>query len=48
MHAFYQRLHAAGKPAKAALIAVARKLVVLANTLINEDRLWQPQSPQYA
>jgi transposase len=48
MRAFYQRLRAAGKPPKAALIAVARKLVVLANTLINENRLWQPQAPKYA
>ena len=48
MHAFYQRLCAAGKAAKAALIAVARKLVVLGNTLINEDRLWQPAAPKYA
>jgi len=48
LHAFHQRLRTAGKAAKAALIAVARKLVVLANTLINEDRLWQPQAPKYA
>jgi transposase len=45
MHAFYARLEATGKPAKAALIAVARKLVVLANTLISEDRLWQQKAP---
>lgn len=48
MRAFYQRLRAAGKPPKAALIAVARKLVVLANTLISNDRMWQPQAPKYA
>ncbi len=48
MRVFYQRLRAAGKPPKAALIAVARKLVVLANTLISQDRMWQPQAPQYA
>ena len=48
MRAFYQRLRAAGKPPKAALIAVARKLVVLANTLISQDRMWQPMAPQYA
>jgi len=48
MHAFYQRLLTAGKSPKAALIAVARKLVVLANTLISQDRMWQPQAPQYA
>jgi len=48
MRAFYQRLRAAGKPPKAAIIAVARKLVVLANTLISQDRFWQPQGPKYA
>jgi transposase len=42
MKAFYQRLIAKAKAAKAALIAVARKLVVLANTLIAENRTWQP------
>jgi transposase len=48
MKAFYQRLIAKGKAAKTALIAVARKLVVLANTLIAEDRIWQPIPPQHA
>jgi transposase len=45
---FYDRLIAAGKPPKTALIAVARKLVVLANTLIAEDRLWLPEAPKRA
>jgi len=48
MKAFYQRLRASGKAPKVGLIAVARKLVVLANTLINEDRLWQPRALKYA
>jgi transposase len=48
MRAFYNRLRAAGKSPKAALIAVARKLVVLANTLISHDRMWQPEPPKYA
>jgi len=48
MKAFYQRLKASGKPPKVAFIAVARKLVVLANTLISQDRMWQPQSPKHA
>ena len=39
---FYQRLRANGKSAKVALIAVARKLIVLANTLIAENRCWTP------
>jgi len=27
---------------------VMRKLVVLANTLISQDRLWQPEAPNCA
>jgi transposase len=42
---FYQRLRAAGKKPKVALTAAMRKLVVLANTLITQDRLWQPNPP---
>lgn len=38
----YQRLVAAGKRPKVALVAIMRKLVVLANTLVRQDRLWQP------
>ncbi|NIA68461.1 IS110 family transposase, partial [Pelagibius litoralis] len=34
-----------GKASKVALTAVMRKLVVLANTLIREQRLWQPTQP---
>jgi transposase len=48
MKVFYQRLIAKGKAAKQALIAVARKLIVLANTLIAEDRTWQPSPPKLA
>ena len=39
---FYDRLKENGKPAKLALTAVIRKLAVLANVLIKEDRLWEP------
>lgn len=39
---FYDRLVSNGKERKLAIIAVMRKLIVLANTLIREDRLWQP------
>lgn len=42
---FYQNLRAAGKPPKLALTAVARKLVVLANTLVAENRPWLPNHP---
>ena len=41
---FYERL-CQTKPRKVALTAVVRKLVVLANTLIAQDRLWQPVRP---
>lgn len=42
LKAFYRRLRDRGKLFKVAITAVMRKLVVLANTLIREDRLWQP------
>jgi transposase len=48
MKAFYARLTTKGKPKKLALIAVARKLAILANTLISQDRAWQPKLPKYA
>jgi transposase len=43
--AFRERLRAAGKPPKAAFTAVLRKLVILANALVRDDRLWSPQKP---
>jgi transposase len=48
MKAFHSRLLANGKAPKAALIAVARKLVLLANTLIAQNRTWQPITPKQA
>lgn len=39
---FYKRLIAAGKETKVALTAVMRKLILLANTLLKEDRMWSP------
>ena len=48
MKAFFQHLLDNGKPAKLAIIAVARKLVVLANVLVSENRLYTPQVPKYA
>jgi len=38
----YRRLVAAGKPKKVALIAVARKLVVILNALLKHQRDWDP------
>jgi transposase len=34
----YQRLRAAGKPAKLALIAIARKLLIVANAIIRDQK----------
>jgi transposase len=42
LKAKYQQLVAAGKPAKIAITAVMRKLVVTANALLKADRLWTP------
>lgn len=46
--AFYKRLKAAGKKPKVAITAVMRKLVVLANILVSQDRMWQPKAPESA
>jgi len=45
MAAFYQRLKKAGKPFKVAITAVMRKLLILANTLVSENRLWSETQP---
>lgn len=45
LKAFHDRLTAAGKLAKVALTAVMRKLLVLANTLLKEDRCWSQHPP---
>jgi transposase len=41
----YRALRAAGKPAKVALVAIARKLVVAANGMLKADRPWLPNQP---
>jgi transposase len=41
----YRAMRAAGKPAKVALIAIARKLVVAANGMLKADRPWQHNQP---
>jgi transposase len=40
----YQAMIAAGKPAKVAITAIMRKLVVLANALLKAGRNWQPKA----
>lgn len=42
----YRELRDRGKPPKVALTAIMRKMLVLANTLVGEDRPWQPVPPQ--
>lgn len=32
-----------GKPDKVAIAAVVRKLIILANALLRDDRLWTPK-----
>ena len=42
LRAFYQRLRTAGKPAKVALTACMRKLLIIVNTMIRDHRPWRP------
>ena len=44
MKAKYKQLTAAGKPAKVALTAIMRKLIVLANALLKANRNWTPKT----
>lgn len=39
---YYQRLRAKGKEAKVALIACMRKLIVILNTMLTRDQIWNP------
>jgi transposase len=41
LRTFYQRLRAGGKPAKVALVAVARKLLTILNAMMRDQRSWQ-------
>jgi transposase len=40
LRVFYQRLRAAGKPAKLALIACARKLLTILNAMVRANTYW--------
>ena len=42
LEAKYQSLIAAGKPAKVAITTLMRKLIIIANALIRDDRRWAP------
>ena len=41
----FERLKAAGKAHKCAIVALMRKLIVLANTLLRERRCWSVEAP---
>ena len=45
MKAKYEALIERGKPAKVAITAIMRKLVILANALLRDDRKWAPSAP---
>lgn len=45
LKAKYDQLKAAGKASKVAITAIMRKLVVLANALLRDDRKWTPSLP---
>ena len=40
----YRQLVECGKPPKVALVAIMRKLILLANVLLRDDRLWAPRA----
>ncbi len=43
LEAFYQRLIAAGKEKRAALVAVARKLLTILNAILRDGEPWREQ-----
>jgi transposase len=42
---FYQRLRASGKPAKVALVAAMRKLLLILNAMLKMQTIWRPPCP---
>jgi transposase len=46
LKAFAERLQRAGKAVKVRLVAVARKLLTIANAVVRDERTWQPQFAQ--
>ena len=45
LRAKYRQLVAEGKPRKVAVVGVMRKLLVLGNALLDQDRCWLPERP---
>lgn len=48
LKATYQRLRAAGKCAKVALVACMRKLIRILNALVRDGQTWNPRQPKLA
>ena len=47
LRAFYQRLKAAGKPSKVALVACMRKLLSILNIMVRENAQWRATATQH-
>jgi transposase len=45
LKAKYLALRAGGKPAKVAIMAIMRKLIITANALLRDERMWTPERP---
>lgn len=48
LHAFYQRLLAAGKPKKLALVACMRKLLTILNAMVHTNTTWDANTNHHA
>jgi len=42
---FFQRLRAAGKPYKVALVATMRRLLLILNAMLKSKTAWRPPCP---
>jgi transposase len=45
---YFERLRAAGKPYKVALVACMRKLLIILNTMVRSEQYWSPRPVQMA
>lgn len=43
LKAKYLALRAAGKPAKVAIVAIMCRLLIIANALLRDQRMWTPE-----
>jgi transposase len=48
LRTFYERLRAAGKPAKVALVACMHKLLTILNAMVKANTYWTPIAPENA